>query len=150
MLVVGQGCKSIREAEALARSVNRILRRSAVPQSVLRHMSHDPDVEIRRRPNDCGWLSESAERWRSENNWHGSCVSFSRASPSNPWWRTTAGQEALSRPTVAEGGGRRPAFTGLLAPDHPRPPRPTAGLGDGLLRHFSADSRRRQQRPRFM
>jgi hypothetical protein len=29
------------------------------------------------------------------------------------WWLTKAGQQALSRPSAAEGGGRRPAFTGL-------------------------------------
>jgi len=41
----------------------------------------------------------------------GSCLS--RTSPSNAWWPTRAGQQALSRPLAAEGGGRRPAFTGL-------------------------------------
>ena len=41
--------------------------------------------------------------------------SFSRIPPSHPWWQTTAGWKALSRPSAAEGGGRRPAFTGLAA-----------------------------------
>src|ERR1700680_3089546 len=43
----------------------------------------------------------------------GTCVHFSRSLPSNSWWQTMAGWEALSRPPPAEGGGRRPAFTGL-------------------------------------
>ena len=37
---------------------------------------------------------------------------FSRTPPSNAWWLTRAGQLVLSRPSAAEGGGRRPAFTG--------------------------------------
>ena len=41
------------------------------------------------------------------------CVRFSRSLPSNSWWQTMAGWQALSRPSAAEGGGRRPAFTGL-------------------------------------
>src|ERR1700730_4840159 len=41
------------------------------------------------------------------------CVHFSRSLPSNSWWQTMAGWQALSRPSAAEGGGRRPAFTGL-------------------------------------
>src|SRR6202040_1777496 len=40
------------------------------------------------------------------------CVHFSRSLPSNSWWQTMAGWQALSRPSAAEGGGRRPAFTG--------------------------------------
>jgi hypothetical protein len=40
-------------------------------------------------------------------------VHFSRSSPSNSWWQTMAGWQVLSRPSAAEGGGRRPAFTGL-------------------------------------
>src|ERR1700690_54440 len=43
----------------------------------------------------------------------GTCVHFSRSLPSNSWWQTMAGWKALSRPPAAEGGGRRPAFTGL-------------------------------------
>src|SRR5277367_3658291 len=43
----------------------------------------------------------------------GTCVHFSRALPSNSWRQTMAGWQALSRPSAAEGGGRRPAFTGL-------------------------------------
>src|SRR5450755_4506264 len=43
----------------------------------------------------------------------GTCVHFSRSLPSNSWWQTMAGWQALSRPPAAEGGGRRPAFTGL-------------------------------------
>src|SRR4029077_5776365 len=43
----------------------------------------------------------------------GTCVHFSRSLPSNSWWQTMAGWQALSRPSAAEGGGRRPAFTGL-------------------------------------
>src|ERR1700686_2076905 len=43
----------------------------------------------------------------------GACVHFSRSLPSNSWWQTMAGWQALSRPPAAEGGGRRPAFTGL-------------------------------------
>src|SRR5271169_2506477 len=43
----------------------------------------------------------------------GTCVHFSRALPSNSWGQTMAGWQALSRPSAAEGGGRRPAFTGL-------------------------------------
>src|ERR1700681_1407717 len=42
----------------------------------------------------------------------GACVHFSRSLPSNSWWQTMAGWHALSRPPAAEGGGRRPAFTG--------------------------------------
>src|SRR6516162_6857859 len=41
------------------------------------------------------------------------CSCISRSPPSNAWWPTKAGQQALSRPLAAEGGGRRPAFTGL-------------------------------------
>jgi hypothetical protein len=41
------------------------------------------------------------------------CSCISRSPPSNAWWPTKAGQLALSRPLAAEGGGRRPAFTGL-------------------------------------
>ena len=37
---------------------------------------------------------------------------FSRSWPSNSWWQTMAGWQALSRPSAAEGGGRRTAFTG--------------------------------------
>src|ERR1700683_3725298 len=40
-------------------------------------------------------------------------VHFSRSSPSNSWWQTMPGWQVLSRPSAAEGGGRRPAFTGL-------------------------------------
>src|SRR4249919_3533270 len=43
----------------------------------------------------------------------GTCVHFSRALPSNSWWQTMVGWQVLSRPSAAEGGGRRPAFTGL-------------------------------------
>src|ERR1700694_5986883 len=43
----------------------------------------------------------------------GTCVHFSRSLPSNSWWQTMAGWQALSRPSAAKGGGRRPAFTGL-------------------------------------
>src|SRR5271169_4929858 len=43
----------------------------------------------------------------------GTCVHFSRSLPSNSWWQTMAGWQALSSPPAAEGGGRRPAFTGL-------------------------------------
>ena len=43
----------------------------------------------------------------------GTCVHFSRSLPSNSWWQTMAGWQVLSRPPAAEGGGRRPAFTGL-------------------------------------
>jgi hypothetical protein len=43
----------------------------------------------------------------------GTWVHFSRSSPSNSWWQTMAGWQVLSRPSAAEGGGRRPAFTGL-------------------------------------
>src|SRR5215471_6344275 len=32
--------------------------------------------------------------------------------PSIRWWRTKAGRQALSRPSAAGGGGRRPALTG--------------------------------------
>src|SRR5450755_1936809 len=45
----------------------------------------------------------------------GTCVHFSRSLPSNSWWQTMAGWQVLSRPSAAEGGGRRPAFTGLAA-----------------------------------
>jgi hypothetical protein len=41
------------------------------------------------------------------------CVHFSRSLPSNSWWQTMAGWQVLSRPSAAEGGGRRLAFTGL-------------------------------------
>src|SRR5215468_7529668 len=40
------------------------------------------------------------------------CVHFSRSLPSNSWWQTMVGWQVLSRPSAAEGGGRRPAFTG--------------------------------------
>src|SRR6266478_510726 len=43
----------------------------------------------------------------------GTCVHFSRSLPSNSWWQTMVGWQVLSRPSAAEGGGRRPAFTGL-------------------------------------
>src|SRR5215471_11655682 len=43
----------------------------------------------------------------------GTRVHFSRALPSNSWWQTMVGWAVLSRPPAAEGGGRRPAFTGL-------------------------------------
>jgi len=43
----------------------------------------------------------------------GTCVHFSRSLPSNSWWQTMAGWQVLSRPSAAEGGGHRPAFTGL-------------------------------------
>jgi hypothetical protein len=46
-------------------------------------------------------------------------VHFSRSSPSNSWWQTMAGWHALSRPSAAEGGGRRPAFTGLATQPYP-------------------------------
>ena len=42
----------------------------------------------------------------------GTCVHFTPL-PSNSWWQTMAGWQVLSRPSAAEGGGRRPAFTGL-------------------------------------
>ena len=41
----------------------------------------------------------------------GTCVHFSRSLPSNAWWQTMVGCQVLSRPSAAEGGGRRPAFT---------------------------------------
>ena len=37
---------------------------------------------------------------------------FSRSWPSNYWWQTMVGWRVLSRPSAAEGGGRRTAFTG--------------------------------------
>src|SRR5215467_8240311 len=40
------------------------------------------------------------------------CVHFSRSLLSNSWWQTMVGCQVLSRPSAAEGGGRRPAFTG--------------------------------------
>src|SRR5580693_4983937 len=40
----------------------------------------------------------------------GTCVHFSRSLPSNSWWQTMVGWHVLSRPSAAEGGGRRPAF----------------------------------------
>src|SRR5580658_9289783 len=43
----------------------------------------------------------------------GTWVHFSRSLPSNSWWQTMVGWKVLSRPSAAEGGGRRPAFTGL-------------------------------------
>src|ERR1700693_1392273 len=43
----------------------------------------------------------------------GTCMHFSRSLPSNSWWQTMVGCQVLSRPPAAEGGGRRPAFTGL-------------------------------------
>ena len=39
----------------------------------------------------CGWLSESAQRWRSEKSWHGLCVHLSCSLQSNAWWQTMAG-----------------------------------------------------------
>jgi hypothetical protein len=39
-------------------------------------------------------------------------VHFSRSLPSNSWWQTMVGWQVLSRPSAAEGGGRRTAFTG--------------------------------------
>jgi DNA-binding protein HU-beta len=39
-------------------------------------------------------------------------VHFSRSLPSNSWWQTMVGWQVRSRPSAAEGGGRRPAFTG--------------------------------------
>src|ERR1700758_5300869 len=42
----------------------------------------------------------------------GTRVHFSRSLPSNSWWQTMVGCQVLSRPSAAEGGGRRPAFTG--------------------------------------
>ena len=44
----------------------------------------------------CGWLSESAQRWRSEKSWHGPCVHLSRSLQSNAWWQTMAGWQAVS------------------------------------------------------
>jgi hypothetical protein len=43
------------------------------------------------------------------------CVHFSRSLPSNSWWQTVVGWQVLSRPSAAESGGRRPAFTGFAA-----------------------------------
>src|ERR1700675_483316 len=43
----------------------------------------------------------------------GTCVHFSRSLPSNSWWQTMVGGQVLSRPSAPEGGGRRPAVTGL-------------------------------------
>ena len=40
---------------------------------------------------ECGWLSESAQRWRSEKSWHGLCVHLSCSLQSNAWWQTMAG-----------------------------------------------------------
>ena len=37
---------------------------------------------------------------------------FSRSLPSNSWWQTMVGCQVLSRPSAAEGGGRRLDFTG--------------------------------------
>jgi hypothetical protein len=39
-------------------------------------------------------------------------VHFSRSLPSNSWWQTMVGWQVLSRPSAAEGGGRRQAFKG--------------------------------------
>jgi hypothetical protein len=60
----------------------------------------------------------------------GTCVHFSRSLPSNSWWQRWLGgtscQGHQPPKAGAEGGGRRPAFTGL-ATSHTRPPRSTAG-----------------------
>ena len=53
----------------------------------------------------CGWLSKSAQRWRSEKSWHGPCVHLSRSLQSNAWWQMMAGWQAVSRPSAAGGGG---------------------------------------------
>src|ERR1700720_2529339 len=51
----------------------------------------------------------------------GTCVHFSRSLPSNSWWQTMAGWQALLRPSAAESGGRRAAFTGLGTPPYSAP-----------------------------
>jgi hypothetical protein len=83
--------------------------------------------------------------WRRKKNWHGICGRFSRSSPSNAWWQTKAGWQALSRPSAAAGGGRRRAFTGLATQPY------SATEVDGWLplvrfvAMFCRDSHRRQQ-----
>src|SRR6202051_912677 len=94
----------------------------------------------------CGWLSESAQRWRSEKSWHDACCGGSRSLPSNAWWLTKAGWHALSRPPAAEGGGRRPAFTGRATQPYSATEVEGCPLRGSILRPLYADSRRREQR----
>jgi hypothetical protein len=48
---------------------------------------------LQRRADDgCGWLSESAQRWRSEKNWRGLCLIVGRTVPSSAWWPTKAAE----------------------------------------------------------
>src|SRR5215471_8248272 len=64
---------------------------------------------------------------------------FRRSSPSNVWWRTRSGREGLSRPSAAEGGGRRSAFTGLLVRTIINHRGSTARLRDGFSPLFFCD-----------
>ena len=71
----------------------------------------------------------------------GACVHFSRSLPSNSWWQTMVGWQVLSRPSAAEGGGRRPAFTRLATQPY------SATEADGWQHELSRVSQNRAAVP---
>ena len=60
------------------------------------------------RTERCRRRSESAHIWRAAKNWHKFCRRFLGGQ--------IAGDRSLSTPQAAEGGGQRPAFTGIYHP----------------------------------
>src|SRR5215831_2408766 len=82
-------------------------------------------------------LSGSAGQSRSAKNWVWLLRKFRPIfAVECLWWRTRSGREGLSRPSAAEGGGRRPAFTGLLARTIINHRGSTARLRDGFSPPF--------------
>src|SRR6202040_3255966 len=105
-------------------AVGEDLRHHRRAASRTRRVRHSLQRNLARRSARLSYPSPGASRSkqaRSEHNGRskvgrlsmGTCVHFSRSLPSNSWWQTMAGWQALSRPPAAEGGGRRPAFTRL-------------------------------------
>jgi hypothetical protein len=51
------------------------------------HRSDSLSAAFRNLDRDaCRWLSESAQRWRSEKSWRGLCLNVGRTMPSSAWW----------------------------------------------------------------
>src|SRR6516165_236439 len=103
---VGEDLRHHRRAASRTRRVRHSLQRNLARRSA--RLSYPSPGASRSMPP----LSEYNGRSKVGRLSMGTCVHFSRSLPSNSWWQTMAGWQVLSRPSAAEGGGRRPAFTG--------------------------------------
>ena len=61
----------------------------------------------------CERWSEMIPNAATQKKWPAVCFGFSLSSPSNAWWQTMAGWQALSRPSAAGGGAVGPPLQGL-------------------------------------